>query len=493
MIQLPEVFRVKKMFHTNTNVVLINTNFGERQAQMRNESVDFMRNEACSDKERAMYRTQHKRRLKRSREETSDPPVAELRKYFRMLNNCETSEKAFSILDSLKNSGIKIHMMFFTKMMKICAKLRLVDKCSQVLDEIDSLGLTPDLLVFSAALAVGHKARDLPSTLVIWQRMVDAGIEPDQMCYSTMIATCAELPRKERTHAFPKVRWRLAETFFAEMRQRGIPADHITYGVLLNVYAKAGLSQRAEEVFNDMKRITGILPDSFIYNSLITAFQSDHPERAIKYFTEAKEAGLANMPVYTTAMGCFQNMGEYQEVLKLWSEMRVLGFRKSDVSLSIYFRAMARVGSTGELMEAMEREETFANQLVLCNTIHELYYGSHVDTAVQLFAKGFALGVLPVFSKKNHSEFDFHSHFSGVVCSAIRYFLAERVKENNDKELSLIVGRGMHSGTKSHATLGIAVRKLLDELGLRYEERSNGGSLVITNVELRRYISSSCG
>jgi len=490
--QLPDVVRVKKRFRSEANVGFIDKNFAEIQNQMRNESVDFLRNEAGLDQSRAAYMKRHQRRLRRSRRETSKP-VRELQSYFRMINQCKSMEEAFSILERLKASGIEIHMMFFTKMMKLCAELRAVDWCSRVLDEIESLGLVPDLPVLSTALAAGHKARNLPATLAIWQRMADANIQPDQICYSIIIAACAELPRKEQTHAFPKARQRLAESFFSEMRQREISPDHMTYSALLNVYAKAGLGERAEELFNDLKNNSVIVKDAFTYSSLMTAFKSTQPEKAIKYFEEAKELGLANMPVYTTAMGSFQNMGEYEKVLELWEEMCYLGFSKSDVSLSVYFRALARLGNIAQLMDAMQREKTVANHLVLCNTIHELYCCNQIDCAVQLFAQGFILGVFPGLDKKHGCELDFHSHFSGIACIAIHYFLAERVKKGNVEELSIIVGRGIHSGTKTYTSIGTAVRKLLAELGIGYEERNYGGNIVIPSREIRKYLEGAIG
>jgi len=488
--QLPDVMRVKKRFRSDANVGFIDKDFAKIQNQIRNESVDFLRHEAGFDQSRAAYIKRHQRRLRRSRQETSKP-VRELQSYFRMLNQCKSMEEAFRILESLKASGIEIHMMFFTKMMKLCAELCAVNWCCKVLDEIESLGLVPDLPVLSTALAAGHKARDLPATLAIWQRMADAHIQPDQICYSVIIAACAELPRKEQSHAFPKNRQRLAESLFSEMTRREISPDHMTYAALLNVYAKAGLGEKAEELFNDLKNNQAIFKDAFIYSSLMTAFKSTHPEKAIKYFEEAKELGLANMPVYTSAMGSYQNMGEYEKVLKLWEEMFTLGFSKSDVSLSVYFRALARVGSIAQLMDAMWREKTFANHLVLCNTIHELYYYNRIDCAVQLFAQGYKLGVFPLLVENNGCELDFHSHLSGIACSAVRYFLAERVRKSNAQELSIIVGRGIHSGTKTNTSIGTAVRKLLDELGIGYEERNYGGNIIIPTREIQKYIEGA--
>lgn len=65
----------------------------------------------------------------------------------------------------------------------------------------------------------------------------------------------------------------MAYKLFEEMRSRKCRTNICTYTVLINAFARDGLCEKAEEIFEQMQE-AGFEPDVYAYNALMESYRS---------------------------------------------------------------------------------------------------------------------------------------------------------------------------------------------------------------------------
>ena len=123
---------------------------------------------------------------------------------------------------------------------------------------------------------------------------------PDHVTYTTVISALVGAGDVARAHAV-----------LGEMAAAGVPANRVTYNVLLKGYCQQLQIGKARELFEEMVTDAGIHPGVVTYNTLMDGcVLSDDSAGALAFFNEMRSRGIAPSTVsYTTLMKAFAVSG----------------------------------------------------------------------------------------------------------------------------------------------------------------------------------------
>ncbi|XP_061351345.1 pentatricopeptide repeat-containing protein At3g09650, chloroplastic [Gastrolobium bilobum] len=140
----------------------------------------------------------------------------------------------------------------------------------------------------------------------------DSGSHPDHVSYTTVVSALVKVGSMDR-----------ARQVLAEMTRIGVPANRITYNILLKGYCKKLQIDMARELLKEMADDAGIQPDAVSYNILIDGcILIDDSSGALAFFNEMRARGIAPTKIsYTTLMKAFALSGQPKLARKVFDEM----------------------------------------------------------------------------------------------------------------------------------------------------------------------------
>nr|KYP43927.1 hypothetical protein KK1_034609 [Cajanus cajan] len=156
------------------------------------------------------------------------------------------------------------------------------------------------------------RVSDTVRMLEAMRRQDDKASHPDHVSYTTVVSALVKIGSMER-----------ARQVLAEMTRIGVPANLITYNVLLKGYCQQLQIDKARELLKEMVDDAGIQPDVVSYNILIDGcILVDDSAGALSFFNEMRARGIAPTKIsYTTLMKAFAYSGQPKLAHRVFSEM----------------------------------------------------------------------------------------------------------------------------------------------------------------------------
>nr|CAB3478013.1 unnamed protein product [Digitaria exilis] len=135
---------------------------------------------------------------------------------------------------------------------------------------------------------------------------------PDHVTYTTVISSLVAAGDMTRARAV-----------LDEMAAAGVPANRVTYNVLLKGYCQQLQMSKARELFEEMATNAGIQPGVVTYNTLMDGcVRTDDSAGAVALFNEMRSRGIApSTASYTTLMKAFAASGQPKVAHKVFDEM----------------------------------------------------------------------------------------------------------------------------------------------------------------------------
>ncbi|CAK7342944.1 unnamed protein product [Dovyalis caffra] len=136
--------------------------------------------------------------------------------------------------------------------------------------------------------------------------------QPDHVTYTTVVSALAKVGSMDR-----------ARQVLSEMRRIGVPANRITYNILLKGYCDQLQIDKAKELLKEMADDVNIEPDVVSYNTLIDGcILVDDSAGALAFFNEMRAKGIMPTKIsYTTLMKAFALSGQPKLANKVFDEM----------------------------------------------------------------------------------------------------------------------------------------------------------------------------
>ncbi|XP_024188306.1 pentatricopeptide repeat-containing protein At3g09650, chloroplastic [Rosa chinensis] len=175
----------------------------------------------------------------------------------------------------------------------------------------------------------------------------DSSSQPDHVTYTTVISAFVKAGSMDR-----------ARRVLAEMTRVGVPANRITYNILLKGYCQQLQIDQAKELVREMTEDAGIEPDVVSYNILIDGcIQVDDSAGALAFFNEMRAKGIAPTKIsYTTLMKAFALSGQPKLANKVFEEMLNDPRVKADlVAWNMLVEGYCRLGLVEESKKIIQR------------------------------------------------------------------------------------------------------------------------------------------
>ncbi|EYU41632.1 hypothetical protein ABFS82_10G040300 [Erythranthe guttata] len=174
---------------------------------------------------------------------------------------------------------------------------------------------SPDSRIYTTLMKGYMKAGRVADTVRVLEAMrhqKDDTSLPDHVTYTTVISAFVKAGSMDR-----------ARQVLTEMAKMRVPANLITYNILLKGYCHQLQIDKAEDLIREMVDEARIEPDVVSYNTLIDGcIQVDDSSGALTYFNEMRKRGIAPTKVsYTTLMKAFASTGQPKLANKVFDEM----------------------------------------------------------------------------------------------------------------------------------------------------------------------------
>lgn len=175
--------------------------------------------------------------------------------------------------------------------------------------------VAPDSRIYTTLMKGYMKAGRVTDTVRMLEAMrhqKDSSSHPDHVTYTTVISAFVKAGSMDR-----------AQQVLVEMARIQVPANLITYNILLKGYCQQLQIDKAEDLMREMVDEAGIEPDVVSYNTLIDGcIVVDDCAGALTYFNEMRKRGIAPSKVsYTTLMKAFASSGQPKLANKVFDEM----------------------------------------------------------------------------------------------------------------------------------------------------------------------------
>ncbi|XP_014493883.1 pentatricopeptide repeat-containing protein MRL1, chloroplastic [Vigna radiata var. radiata] len=263
----------------------------------------------------------------------------------------QDSERAFHVLQLLKNAQLEPDCKLYTTLILTCAKSGKVDLMFEVFHKMVNSGVEPNVHTYGALIDGCARAGQIAKAFGAYGILRSKNVKPDRVVFNALIAACAQSGAVDR--AFDVLAEMAAET-------QPIDPDHVTIGALLKACTKAGQVDRAKEVYkmvqkynikgcpevytiavnscsetgdwefaiavyNDMTQ-KGILPDEIFLSALINvAGNAKNLDAAFDVLQEAREGGIRiGITSYSSLMGACSNARNWQKALELYEYLKSL-------------------------------------------------------------------------------------------------------------------------------------------------------------------------
>lgn len=231
--------------------------------------------------------------------------------YNAMVAACSRSNEpdlAYEVFEEMQANGLKPDKFTYGSLIDSCAKCGQVERAFEISRLMDRNGVAKDQTIYSALMDACGRAQQLERAFLVFEEMKRNSVWPNLITFSVLIDTCANARQPERAfHLFSEVKhwgyatpnvvvytslidacskagWpERAELVMKNMIDRGIQPNQITFGALLEGWAREGHLDRAFNVLERMATDHNVLPNAVLLGGLVDAC------RRLKGFSRMKE------------------------------------------------------------------------------------------------------------------------------------------------------------------------------------------------------------
>ena len=282
------------------------------------------------------------------------------------------AERAYGILKMMTDDTITPNAISYNSVLNAFARQGMVERAEEILQEMyqsyvdGNEELRPTSYSYSIVLAAWAKSRSNQAGLQgerilnLMKRLVDSGeLETiDRVTYNTVLDCWAKSGSREA----PKKAFGILE----QMRKDGVSPDTYSYNIIFNICARNRKMKLAQAILNQMKR-EGVSADATTYNTLISGWsrqkERGSTDRAESIFESMKRDPNVSPDIFTfnAMLLCYSQTGngpaaESLLVKMITGESGVKPNRRS-------FNSAIAAWSRSRNQNGMERAEAIFNKM----------------------------------------------------------------------------------------------------------------------------------
>lgn len=240
------------------------------------------------------------------------------------------------------------------------------------------LKLKREVILYNVTLKVFRKCKDMDGAEKLFAEMIDRGVKPDNVTFSTMIscARMSSLPDKA-------VEW------FEKMPSYGCDPDEVTFWAMIDAYGRAGNADMAFSLY-DRARTEKWRIDPVTFSTLIKIHgQSGNFDGCLNVYEEMKAIGAKpNLVIYNTLLDAMGRAKRPWQAKKIYQEMNDNGLSPTWITYAALLRAFcrARYGDDALNLYREMKEKGVELNVILYNTLLAMCADiGYADEAVEIF------------------------------------------------------------------------------------------------------------
>eukprot|EP00494_Astrolonche_serrata_P023297 UN23555 len=168
------------------------------------------------------------------------------------------------------------------------------------------------------------------ATQLILVEMEDKNIKPNIVTYGCLINLYAKTLRSDKVL-----------DILNKMRKENVPPNVIIYGSALSCFAKTGDIKSCDHIIQDMKK-NEIEPDNHIYTNLAKAYtKAGEYEKAIQLFEEVKETH-GDLIFYNVIINSCGKGGSGKKSVEYLREMEKIGLTPTTLTYNQVLESLVR-------------------------------------------------------------------------------------------------------------------------------------------------------
>lgn len=191
--------------------------------------------------------------------------------------------KALELYRQMRGEGIEATCVTFNSILDVVARqLSTPAVLEEVMDDMREANIEPDVVTYSILLKASCSTGNIKNAVSLFQQIRSHGLVFDQVAFNTLLQACSKADHVAD-----------AEEVFEEMCHLGIMPTHVTTSILVKMYGKAHMLEKAIAVSNRIERDYGRKPNLFVYTCLIQAcVQNKHVRQSWEIFNRMLEDGV---------------------------------------------------------------------------------------------------------------------------------------------------------------------------------------------------------
>ncbi|PPR94980.1 hypothetical protein GOBAR_AA25707 [Gossypium barbadense] len=242
------------------------------------------------------------------------------------------------LFDWMQQHG-KTNGSSYSTYMKVMGKKLSPVKALAIYNGIPDKPTKVNVFICNSLLSCLVRNGKFDSGIKLFDKMKQEGLTPDLVTYNTLLAGCIRIKNGHYK----------ALELIKELKYNGLEMDNVMYGTLLAVCASSGLSEEAQNYFNQMKD-EGLSPNLYHYSSLLNAYSYDgNYRKSDELMEELKSSGLApNKVILTTLLKVYVRGGLFEKSRKLLSELEALDYAKDEMPYCLLMDGLSKAGRLDE-------------------------------------------------------------------------------------------------------------------------------------------------
>lgn len=296
-------------------------------------------------------------RASKLRKHSYDARYASLVKIAESLNSCNpTDEDVSTVLNRLGDNVLEQDAVIVINNMKNSETAPIALKIFQ-----KKFKPSREVILYNVTLKVFRKCKDVDGAEKVFAEMLERGVKPDNVTFSTLIscARMSSLPGKA-------VEW------FEKMPSFGCDPDDVTYSAMIDAYGRAGNVDMALSLY-DRARTEKWRIDPVTFSTLIRIYgKSGNYDGCLNVYEEMKALGAKpNLVIYNTLLDAMGRAKRPWQVKTIYDEMTTNGFLPTWATYAALLRAYGRARYGDDTLSVYKemKEKGMELNVTLYNTL----------------------------------------------------------------------------------------------------------------------------
>ncbi|CAM8901608.1 unnamed protein product [Rhodiola kirilowii] len=278
-------------------------------------------------------------------------------------------DKAKELFLEMKKKDISPNVITYTILIGGLCRAGKWEEAQTMFHEMLDQGLSPDIVTYGVLLkglcSTGNSriAFNLHEQIADGTHDLSRVLQMNFICYSTLIDGLCKDGLTDK-----------AKELFLEMKKKEISPDVITYNIVIDGLCKAGKWEEAQALFHEMLD-HGLEPSVVTFNVLINALaKMGKSKEAKELFLLMIQGGqMPDMVTYNSLMDCIYNEGNIEEVKEFFVSMDKKGVAPNVVSYNILIKGYCKHGMIHEANEEYRQmiQKGVKPNIITVNTLSE--------------------------------------------------------------------------------------------------------------------------